>query len=119
MASYAVLLNTSIDESHRTANALTYAADLHDGGHTVRLYLDGPATQWPGYMLRDPHGPVVEAFRGAHDRGLIAGACRRCAEAFGTVDALQRAGTELLGEGANHEPDAGELADEGFELLAF
>lgn len=118
MASYAFLLNTSIDEDHRTANALGYAVDLHDAGHTVRVYLDGPATQWPGYLLRNPGGPVVEAFRRADDRGCVAGACRRCAEAFGTVDALQRTGTELL-DGSGHAPDAGALADEGFDLLTF
>jgi hypothetical protein len=116
---YALLLNTSIEEAHRTANALGYAVDLAGAGHEVRVYLDGPATQWPGYLLRDPGGPVAEPFKQAHDRGLVAGACRRCAEGFGTVDSLRRAGTALLGDGDDHEPDAGALAAEGFDLLAF
>ena len=118
MARYAVLLNTSVEATHRTANALGYAVDLHDAGHDVRVYLDGPATQWPGYLLRNPGGPVGEAFGRADERGVVAGACRPCAETFGTASAVQRAGTELLG-GDDHAPDVGALVADGFELLAF
>jgi len=104
-----VLLNTDTDRPSRTGTALQYALDLHDAGHDVAVFLDGTSTQWPGAVARQ--------FQSVLQADLLAGACAKRAASFGTAEAIQASGVRLLGQGADHRPDAGRLVEDGSDLL--
>lgn len=117
MGKYAVLLNGDTDDVGSTVNGLEYALDLDGSGHEVDVFLDGAATQWPGQLTEKPDHPVNNYFSDARDRDLVAGACGFCAHAFGGAEGCREAGVELLGDENEHNPDVGELATEGYELI--
>lgn len=117
MGKYAVLLNASTDDIGPAANGLEYALDLDEAGHEVDVFLDGAATQWPGQFIEQPDHPVNTYFEAADERGLVAGACGFCADAFGGAEGCRGAGVEILGSVDEHAPSAGELVGDGFELL--
>jgi hypothetical protein len=118
MTRYAVLLSAGPDRADSALNALEYAISLDDAGHTVAIYLDGAATQWPGEAGRRSGHPFVEQFTEARDRGLVAGCCAFCAAAFGATEGCRDAGLEMVGTaGEEHGPDVGKIATEGYELL--
>lgn len=109
---FAVLMNASTDDVGPTANGLEYAIDLDDAGHDVEVYLDGAATRWAGELESEPDHPVAEHFEQAKSRGLVAGACGHCADAFGATEGIEARGIELLSEPGEHGPDVGELAND-------
>jgi predicted peroxiredoxin len=113
---YAVLLNASTDDVGPAANGLEYALDLDEGGNDVEVYLDGAATKWADKLEAKPEHPVAENFEEAEERGLIAGACAHCTEAFGATEGIDARGIDKVGEGSGHGPDISELA-ETHELL--
>lgn len=93
---YAVLVNASTDDVGPTANGLEYAIDLDDGGHDVAVFLDGAATQWAGHLESKPDHPVGEHVEEAEERGLIAGACGYCADAFDATQGVEARDIEIL-----------------------
>lgn len=117
MSKYALLLNASPNDVGPAVNGLEYALDLDDAGHEVDVFFDGVATQWPGTLAEKPEHPVNEYFSDADERGLIAGACRFCANAFDAAAECETADVELLGGADEHAPDVGDLVAEGYELL--
>lgn len=108
---YAVLVNASTDDVGPAANGLEYALDLDEAGHEVEVYLDGAATKWPDRLEAKPEHPVAEHFEEVEDRGLVAGACGHCANAFGATEGIEARGIEVIGEDGEHGPDVGELAE--------
>jgi len=108
---YAILLNASTDDVGPAANGLEYALDLDDGGHEVDVYLDGAATKWADQIEAKPDHPVGEYFQQAEDRGLIAGACGFCADAFDATEGIEARDIDLLGSPEEHAPDIAELAE--------
>jgi len=118
MKRFAVLLSAGPDRAASALNALEYALRLDEAGHTVAIYLDGAATQWPDEASRRSGHPFVEQFTEARDRELVAGCCAFCAGAFGATESCRDAGLELLGAaGEEHGPDVGEIVNDGYELL--
>ncbi|MFP4591064.1 MAG: hypothetical protein ACLFM8_06355 [Halobacteriales archaeon] len=117
MTQYAIMLNAGTDDVGPTANGLEYALDLDAAGHDVEVFLDGVATTWPGTLAKKPDHPVNDYFETATERGLIAGACRFCADAFGGTDGVEAAGIDLIGEEGEHGPNVGDLATAGYTFL--
>ena len=118
MSRYALLLSAGPDRAGSALNAIEYALRLDAGGHTVEIYLDGAATQWPAESDRRSGHPFVEGFTEARARGLVVGGCAFCANAFGATEGCQDAGIDLLGQpGEEHGPDVAAIVDDGYELL--
>jgi hypothetical protein len=116
MARHAFMVNAGPDDVGSMANALQYALSLDDAGHDAAVYLDGPATQWPREVERLSDHPVADYLEAAQRRGLLAGACAFCADAFDGTRGCERAGIDLLGSPDTHGPDVARLVEDGFEL---
>ena len=114
---FAVLVNGDTDHVGPTANGLEYALDLDESDYQVEVYFDGAATQWPATLNEKPDHPVNEYYEEAREKGLIGGACGYCANSYGSYDELDDLGVDLLGGRENHGPDAGDLVDDGYELI--
>jgi hypothetical protein len=118
MSRYALLLSAGPDRAGSALNAIEYALRLDEAGHTVDIYLDGAATQWPGESRRRSGHPFIEEFSEARARDLVVGGCAFCANAFGATDGCRDAGIDLLGSaGEEHGPDVAAIIDDGYELL--
>lgn len=117
MARYAIMLNGSTDDIGPTANGLQYALDLDESGHDVAVYFDGVATRWPGTLAAKADHPVNKYFQEAESRGLIAGACGYCANAFDGIEGVEAAGIDVLGGDDGHGPHLGEVVADGYEVL--
>ena len=118
MSRYALLLSAGPDRVGTALNAVEYALTLDTAGHTVAVYLDGAATQWPGEMETRTDHPLSKGLTTALDREIVAGCCAFCADAFGGTEGCIGAGIPLLGAaGEDHGPDVGGLVDDGYELL--
>lgn len=113
---YAVLVNASTDDVGPAANGLEYAVDLDNAGKDVEVYLDGAATKWPDEIEEKPDHPVTEHFEEAEERGLVAGACGYCANAFGATEGIEARDIEIVGDEDEHGPSVAELS-ETHELL--
>lgn len=113
MAKHAFLLLSSPETPGKFANPLTYASQLDEAGHDVKVYFDGAATYWFD-GIEDHPAPAVEAYEIAKKQGLIAGVCDHCATFKGVADAVESEGFEI--EGTQHAPDVAGLVDDGFEL---
>ncbi len=141
---YAILLNAGFDRTPVAGNGFNYAVELEDAGYDVQLFLDGSATWWPTGFAENSDGPfilsAVTTYRhsapwGAeilhrrtagsisHDRvnlqerGLLAGVCGYCANAFDVAGACKNSGIELLSDKTEHAPAVATLAAENYEML--
>jgi hypothetical protein len=94
-----------------------YALDLDESGYQVEVYFDGAATQWPSTLEENPDNPVNKYYQEVREKGLIGGACGFCANACETYDELEDTDLDLLGGRENHGPHAGQLIDDGYELI--
>ena len=118
MSRYALLLSAGPDRAGSALNAIEYALRLDAAGHTVDIYLDGPATKWPAESARRSGHPFTEGFSDARERGLVVGACAFCANAFGATESCEDAGIDLLGvAGEEHGPDVAAIVGDGYELM--
>jgi len=118
MSRYALLLSAGPDRVGTALNAIEYVLSLDEAGHTVAVYLDGAATQWPGELETRIDHPLSKGLAAALDRDLVAGCCAFCADAFGGTEGCIEAGIPLLGAaGEEHGPNVAHLVDEGYELL--
>lgn len=118
MNRYAFLLSPGPDRVGSALNAIEYALTLDMAGHTVAIYLDGAATQWPGELQTRADHPLSKGLATATKRELIAGCCAFCADAFGGTAGCREADIPLLGvAGKEHGPNVARLVDDGYELL--
>jgi len=114
---YAIVLNAGPDETAQAGNAFNYALELDDGGYEVQVFLDGQAAKWPAEYAGDGDKPFSHDWEKVRERGLLAGACGFCANAFDAADACTDAGIDLLSEADEHAPAIAQLADEDYEIL--
>ena len=114
---YAILLSAGPDDAPVASNAFNYALEFADAGYEVQVFLDGQATKWPGAFADDPDLPFAHDWERIRERGLLAGACGYCANAFDATEACENSGIELLSDEMSHAPAVARLADEGYELL--
>lgn len=118
MGKYAVLLSAGTDRAGSALNGVEYALRLADGGHDVRVYLDGPATRWPGELATRADHPLRDGLDRAVNGDVTVAACAYCAAAFDGTTGCRTEGIPLLGSpGEEHGPDVAALVDEGYELL--
>ena len=118
MSRYALLLSAGPDRVGTALNAIEYVLSLDEAGHTVAVYLDGAATQWPGELETRIDHPLSKGLAAALDRDLVAGCCAFCADAFGGTEGCIEAGIPLLGAaGEEHGPNVAHLVDDDYELL--
>ena len=114
---YAILLQAGPDDAPAANNGFNYALEFDDAGYEVQVFLDGQATKWPGAFADDPDLPFAHDWERIRERGLLAGACGYCANAFDATEACENSGIELLSDEMSHAPAVARLADEGYELL--
>ena len=114
---FAVLLNAGPEDTAVAGNGFNYALELDEAGYDVQLFLDGKATQWPAEFAENPDRPYNHDWEKIETRGLLAGACGYCANAFDATEACEDSGIELLSDEMSHAPAVARLADEGYELL--
>jgi len=118
MNRYALLLSAGPNRVGSALNAIEYALSLDEEGHTVAIYLDGAATQWPVEMDARVDHSLSKGLATATERERSAGCCAFCADTLGGTEDRQKAGIPLLGvAGEKHGPDVARLVDEGCELL--
>jgi hypothetical protein len=114
---YAIMLNAGPERTPVAGNGFNYALELDDGGYEVLVFLDGKATKWPGRFRGESDRPFHHEWRQIEERGLLAGACGYCANAFDAVEGCEAAGIDLLSDKTEHSPSVARLAEEGYEML--
>ncbi len=114
---YAILLSAGPDNAPAANNGFNYALEFDDAGYEVQVFLDGQATKWPETFEENPDRPFSYDWEQIEQRGLLAGACGYCANAFDVVEACERSGIDLLSDETEHAPSVADLADEGYEML--
>jgi hypothetical protein len=114
---YAILLNAGPDRTPVAGNGFNYALEFDDAGYEVQLFLDGKATKWPAAFTDDPDRPFNRDWEKIQQRGLLAGACGYCANAFDVADACENSGIDLLSDKTEHAPAVATLAKEGYEMV--
>lgn len=69
-------------ESGRVFHALIHSVQAHARGDMVELYFAAEGTYWPGKLANASH-PMHSLFELASLNGIVRGACKNCAVAFG------------------------------------
>jgi predicted peroxiredoxin len=115
--SYAVLLNAGPSDTPTAGNGFNYALELDRAGYDVQLFLDGEGTRWPAEFAEKPDRPFSTEWGRIQERGLLAGACGYCANAFDVADACESSGIELLSDADEHAPAVAQLAAQDYEML--
>ena len=80
---YAILLSAGPEDAPVASNGFNYALEFDDAGYEVEVFLDGQATKWPSAFEERPDLPFSYDLEQIEERGLLAGACGYCANAFG------------------------------------
>lgn len=114
---YAIMINAGPDRAPTANNAFEYAVDLDDEGYEVEVFLDGQATKWPAEFADNPDRPFTHRWKQIQRRGVLAGACGYCANAFGAKEACELADVQLLSGDEQHAPSVGKLARENYEII--
>lgn len=114
---YAILMNAGPDDFAAAGNGFQYALELDDAGYEVDVFLDGVATKWPAEFAENAGRPFSRNWTQIEQRGLLAGACGYCANAFDSAEACEASGVTLLSDSDEHAPAVAQLADEGYEIL--
>lgn len=114
---YAVLMNAGPDRFAAAGNGFKYALELDGAGNDVELFLDGEATKWPAEFAEDPDRPFGYHWERLRNRGLIAGACGYCANAFDSARACEANGVKLLSDSTEHAPSVAQLVEEDYEII--
>lgn len=114
---YAILLNAGPDDASTAANAFNYAIEFDDADHEVQVFLDGTAAKWPAEFAENPDRPFHHEWETLQQRGVLAGACGYCANAFDAAEACERAGVPVLSDKSVHAPAVAELAEQDYEIL--
>ncbi len=114
---YAILLNAGPDETPVAGNAFNYALTLDGSGYETELFLDGEATKWPAAFSENPDRPYNHDWERIEQRGILAGVCGYCANAFDVVEECRSSGVELLSDSSQHAPAIKQLAEQQYEII--
>jgi predicted peroxiredoxin len=114
---YAILLNAGPENTPVAGNGFNYAIEFADAGYEVQLFLDGEATKWPQEFAENPERPYHVEWDRIRERGLLAGACGYCANAFDAAEACENSGIDLLSDADEHAPAVAQLAAEDYAIL--
>lgn len=72
-------------EPGRVFHALVHAKQAHARGDEVLTYFAAEGTAWPGLLAQADH-PMHALYQEVARTGVIQGACRNCAAAFGNTE---------------------------------
>lgn len=113
--------NSGSEESlGRVFNALAAAHDFNARGEDVQIYFQGAGTRWPVELAKPEH-PVHGLF--AEVKHLVAGVSCGCADVFGSRDAVEAGGYELLTEnavpGTSGLPSVAAMMADGYRVVTF
>ena len=98
-------------------HVLLNSLDLAQKGYTVKLVVEGSATQLiPG--LEESSNPQHLLWRQVKEQGLVEGVCRACATKTGVLESCEQQGLKLLGD-MNGHPAMSAYLDQGYELITF
>jgi len=107
------------NDACRRNHAFMYAIDLARHGHSIRLLLEGDATQ----SLREREGRFGELFEEARALGLLVGVCKMASSGCGdksrdVIDLARESGLPLIDTLDGH---AGieSFVSEGYEVVTF
>jgi hypothetical protein len=115
MQKFAIVAQPQKSDPGRALHSLLYARQLHDAGHDVRVYYDGEGTWWIG-QFEDPEYPYHDVYNAVQDAGLIAGACRYCADQFGATDEVESSGVDFIDDDDGH-PSIARMVEEGRAII--
>ena len=98
-------------------HVLLNARDLAAKGHTVKVVVEGAATQLIPELAK-PDNPLHLLWEKTKTAGLVSGVCKACAGKMGTLDAAKAEGLNLLDE-MNGHPAMSTYIIDGFEVISF
>ena len=98
-------------------HVLLNSLDLAEKGYTVKLVVEGSATQLiPN--LAEASNPQHRLWQQVKEQGLVEGVCKACATKTGVLEACEQQGLQLIGDMKGHPPMSAYL-DQGYELITF
>ena len=98
-------------------HVLLNALDMHARQDTVRVIVEGSATQLVPDLDKADH-PLHGLWEKVKAAGLVAGVCKACANKTGSLDAAKAQGLAPLSEMSGH-PSMARFRNEGYELITF
>lgn len=106
-------------EPGRVFHALTHAKQVHCRGDVAEVYFAAEGTSWPEKIAREDH-PMHVLLTELRAAGVIQGACKQCAAAFGPSDGAGEAVGLVQGPDASYgQIDIIGKADEGYRVWLF
>jgi len=116
---HAFIIYSGQNETGRVFHALTYAKQADARGDNAEIYFAAEGTHWPGVLANSSH-QMHHLFEELRLAGLVAGACRTCAIAFGNADAAGEAcGLVDGGEDSYGQIDVLGMEDAGWRVWLF
>jgi hypothetical protein len=98
-------------------HVLLNALDMHARQETVRVVIEGSATQLVPELNKEDH-PLHGLWEKVKAAGLVSGVCKACAGKTGSLDAAKAQGLSPLSEMSGH-PSMARFRNEGYELITF
>ena len=98
-------------------HVLLNALDMHARGDTVRIVMEGEATQLVA-QLAQPDNWLHNLWRKACDQDLVAGACKACAQKLDVRTSVEASGLALLDD-MNGHPGMAAFREKGYEIITF
>ncbi|MGC8803986.1 MAG: hypothetical protein ACP5PS_09510 [Bacteroidales bacterium] len=118
MAKIAIVIfsdTNTVEALGKVSNAFILANEAIEARDELKIIFEGAGTKWVGELEKDDH-----KLHGLYKRIKlnITGACKFCAQVFGVVNEVEKAGVTLIDEYKSH-PTLRSLVAEGFQLVIF
>jgi hypothetical protein len=98
-------------------HVLLNALDMHARGEKVQIVMEGESTRLVADLAR-PDNWLHALWQKACDQGLVAGACKACAQKMEVRPSVEAHGLALLDDMHGH-PGMAAFRDRGYEILTF
>jgi len=98
-------------------HVLLNALDMHARGDTVKIVMEGEATQLVA-ELSQPDNWLNGLWQKARNRSLVVGACKACSQKLGAHQNIAENGLALLDD-MNGHPGMAAFRDDGYEIITF
>jgi len=93
------------------------AIDMHEKGMDVQVILEGESSKVLAELSKESH-PMHRLFEQTKSVGLFAGACKACAHAMGSLDAVLKEGVPVLDDMHGHSGMAAYIL-KGYRIITF
>lgn len=98
-------------------HVLYHAVDLHAKGHTVKVIIEGAATQLLADLDR-PDKPFSALYHQVRDAGLIDSVCKNCAAKMGALPEAEKQKLTIKDDVFGH-PGLGPFIEAGYQIITF